>query len=280
MKLYRRCLALLTALMLLLPLTACAEETAPVLQIHQIEVGCADAYLFRLGDVSIMMDGGNDTNRTPDQLMTYLRAADIGTLDAYIVTHYHDDHSGNLNLILGEFGDENTIVYGPSQEVRKVYQPLAAGVYQPLLDGDEVTIGGIHIQCVGPKQVRQEGRINQDSLNVLITYGQRRYLFTGDFAHSGQYLDEYREVVKDVDVLKFPHHGMEPFAIGEKTFQLVSPDVVLMPGGGSYKCRQFCEKNGFTGEFFDNGDGNVVILSDGETMEIFTLVEPGQFADK
>lgn len=277
---YTRCLALIMALLMLLSLTASAEEIAPVLQIHQIEIGCADAYLFRLDDVTIMMDGGNDTGRTPDALMEYLRAADIGTLDAYIVTHYHDDHSGNLNLILGEFGDDDTIVYGPSQEVRKIYQPMAAGAYQPMLDGDEVTIGGIQIKCLGPKQVRQEGRINQDSLNVLITYGQRRYLFTGDHAHSDQFLGKYSELVKDVDVLKFPHHGMEPFAIGARTFQLVSPDVVLMPGGGSYKCRQFCKENGFTGEFYDNGSGHVVILSDGESMEIFTQVELGQFADK
>lgn len=274
---------LLTLLLTLLPvlllaLPAVAEEAPVRFEVHQIEVGCADAYLFRLGDITIMMDGGNDTGRKPDKLMEYLRASGIDTLDAYIVTHYHDDHSGNLNLILSEFGDENTIVYGPSRELRSIYQPLAAGVYQQMTDGLEVTLGELHILCIAPRQVRNEGRTNQDSLNVLMTYGQHRYLFTGDHAQSDQFLGPYKDVVKDVDVLKFPHHGMQPFAIGERTFRLVSPDIVLMPGSNSAGCRTFCAQNGFKGDFYDNGAGNVVIFSDGETMEVVKNAAPGQFA--
>jgi len=280
MRLYKSCLMLLLTLLLALS-PALAEEEAPLLQVHQIEIGCADAYLFIHGDTVIMMDGGNDTGHTPDKLMEYLRAAGFGKLTAYIVTHYHDDHAANLNLILEEFGDENTIVYGPSSVINQAYDPLANGSYQQLRDGDSVTIGALKVKCVGPRELRQEGRMNADSLNVLITYGEHDMLFTGDFIWSNNVLDKYPDLLRDIEVFKFPHHGLEPYSIGPRALRQLNPDYILLPGSNSPVVLGFARQNGFTGELIDNGDGNTVLFSDGkEMMTVHTLCEPGKFADK
>lgn len=67
------------------------------------------------------------------------------------------------------------------------YAPLANGaIYQQMKDGDELTIGGwLTVNCVGPETVKNNGNQNMDSLNFVLTYGQKRMLFTGDYAASG-----------------------------------------------------------------------------------------------
>lgn len=280
----QRCLALLAALMLLpLPFAhASAEEEPLQFQLHQVNIGCADAYLLLIGDVAIMIDGGNDTGVRPDRLMTYLRAAGFDHLTAYIVTHYHDDHAGNLLLIMDEFGDENTVVYGPSESLPSRLQPLPTGTYAQMREGDQLTIGPLSILCIGPSVLTQEGGANVDSLNFIVTYGSRRYLFTGDFAHSAAYLEKYADAVRDVDVLKFPHHGLErkdkePFYISEQALRFVNPTIIVTPGAYA-KVSMYVRKLALPSLCYGNGDGNFIIYSDGESLDVVTGVEPGQYA--
>lgn len=273
---YKRWLALLAALLMLLAPAALAEETAQF-QLHQISIGCADAYLILNGDVAIMIDGGNDSGKGPDVMMNYLRAAGFDRLTAYIVTHYHADHAGNLELIMAEFGDENTIVYGPSETLPEELFTLPTGEYRQMRLDDQFSIGNLSIHCLGPENITKNGHTNVDSLNFLVTYGSRRFLFTGDFAQSGLYLERYAEVVADVDVLKFPHHGLEPFYIGERTLQLVNPSIVLVPGSAAMAA-YFVRKNCPDAMVYGNDHRFFIIYSDGDSLDMISDVEPGQFA--
>ena len=99
----KKLLALMLAL-LLVPAAFAEAPAAPLLQVHQLMIGFADAYLIRLGDVDILMDGGNANPKTPtDDVVSYLRDAGVDTLDAVIITHWHLDHCMNLNAALAEF---------------------------------------------------------------------------------------------------------------------------------------------------------------------------------
>lgn len=276
---YKRLLATLSALMTLFVSVAAAEEPLQF-QLHQISIGCADAYLILIGDIAIMIDGGNDTNKTPDAMMAYLRAAGFERLTAYIVTHYHDDHAGNLNLIMEEFGDEHTILYGPSETLPDKYLPLPCGQYRQMKDNEKLTIGALDIHCLGPQKLTENGGTNVDSLNFLITYGSRKFLFTGDYAHSGAYLEQYADVVRNVDVLKFPHHGLEPMYIGERTLRMVNPSIVLVPGAAA-KAIAFVRKNDLDrATVYGNNYNNFIIYSDGQSLDVVTDVAPGQYAHK
>lgn len=276
-KLMRAALALLVALSLLLG-TSVAEEK-PVLQIHQINVGCADCYLIICGDTSFVIDCGIDQEKTAPKVDEYLAKAGIDTLDACFITHYHRDHARNMNRVLNGFGDENTIVYGPTPAMHRDFGPIATGEYRQLKNYDELDLGGIHLTCVGPTKPVGAGAVNKDSLNILLTYGSRRILFTGDYVRSVDIIEQHRELVENVDVLKFPHHGIEPFCVDAWVVKIMNPELILVPAqfGGNVE-RLLRQRKMTETTVIDTGKGDVVVLTDGESLEVFTHVEMGQFA--
>lgn len=275
----RRLTAIITALLLLFG-RASGEESPALLQVHQIAIGQADAYLIRCGDTAVMIDGGNAKNHTPDDLMDYLEQAGFDSLDACIVTHYHTDHAGNLNLLLSEFGREDTQVFGPTKALDKRYLPLAAGEYLPMRDGDKLTIGPLTFTCVGPATVDHKGSDNEDSLNILMTYGKRTFLFTGDAVRSQSVMRRHGALLKNIDVLKFPHHGIQPFAIDETALKELNPKVILVPGLSGWGVQDLAWKNGLRAEVYAANEGHVVILSDGNSLEVMADVQPGQVAQR
>ena len=289
----RKIIALLLVL-LMIPV-AFAEETAPIMEVHQFDLGYADGYFIRCGDTEIMIDGGNPNPKAPtDDVVNTLRALGLKELDVYIATHWHLDHCMNMNNILAEFGTDATVTYGASAEPVDVIEnegrkyelgPLAAGTYQQMKVDDVIQMGPLTFTCIGPDEMAQDGRCNSDSLNFVIQYGTRRMLFTGDYAQSGEINKRHPELCKDVDVLKFPHHGGKPYEIGNIACRNVSPEYVLVPSQlNNYQIYQFIRNNGVPVErdkVLTNRAGHVVLVTDGgEYLTAFTDQNPADWAPK
>ena len=290
----KKIIALLFVLMLL-PIASLAEEASPILEVHQMNLGYADGYFIRCGDIEMMIDGGNPNPKSPtDDVVNTLRALGCTELDVYIVTHWHLDHCMNMNNILAAFGGDATVTYGASSEpVDELdYEgrmipigPVVKGAYQQMKVDDVLQVGQLTITCIGPDEMSQNGRSNPDSLNFVIQYGTRRMLFTGDYAQSGEINKRYPELCKDVDVLKFPHHGGEPYLIGNIACRNVSPEYVLVPSQlNNYRIYQFLRNNGVPIErdnVLTNRAGHVVLLTDGgEYIEALTEQNPADWAPK
>ena len=289
----KKIIALLLVL-LMIP-DAFAEETAPIMEVHQFNLGYADGYFIRCGDMEIMIDGGNPNPKAPtDDVVNTLRALGLKELDVYIATHWHLDHCMNMNNILAEFGTDATVTYGASSEPVDVIEnegrkydlgPLAAGTYQQMKVDDVIQMGPLTFTCIGPDEMAQNGRCNSDSLNFVIQYGTRRMLFTGDYAQSGEINKRHPELCKDVDVLKFPHHGGKPYEIGNIACRNVSPEYVLVPSQlNNYQIYQFIRNNGVPVErdkVLTNRAGHVVLVTDGgEYLTAFTDQNPADWAPK
>lgn len=289
----KKIIALLLVL-LMIPV-AFAEETAPIMEVHQFDLGYADGYFIRCGDTEIMIDGGNPNPKAPtDDVVNTLRALGLKELDVYIATHWHLDHCMNMNNILAEFGTDATVTYGASAEPVDVIEnegrkyelgPLAAGTYQQMKVDDVIQMGPLTFTCIGPDEMAQNGRCNSDSLNFVIQYGTRRMLFTGDYAQSGEINKRHPELCKDVDVLKFPHHGGKPYEIGNIACRNVSPEYVLVPSQlNNYQIYQFIRNNGVPVErdkVLTNRAGHVVLVTDGgEYLTAFTDQNPADWAPK
>lgn len=106
----KQLLAALLLLTLLLPFAAAekkteAEQTLPMLELHQVTLGCADGYLIRFGNTTVLIDGGEAWPNKPERLFPqYLEAVGVTHVDVYIVTHWHLDHCMNVNYILERWG--------------------------------------------------------------------------------------------------------------------------------------------------------------------------------
>ena len=289
----KKIIALLLVL-LMIPV-AFAEETAPIMEVHQFNLGYADGYFIRCGDTEIMIDGGNPNPKAPtDDVVNTLRALGLKELDVYIATHWHLDHCMNMNNILAEFGTDATVTYGASQVPPDTMDyegrdfpvgSVVVGTYQQMKVDDVLQIGPLTFTCIGPDKLAQNGRCNSDSLNFVIQYGTRRMLFTGDYAQSGEINKRHPELCKDVDVLKFPHHGGKPYEIGNIACRNVSPEYVLVPSQlNNYQIYQFIRNNGVPVErdkVLTNRAGHVVLVTDGgEYLTAFTDQNPADWAPK
>lgn len=278
-KMIRAALVLLVALSLLCGIAF--AESLPVLQVHQINVGCANAYLLICGDTKVMIDGGTEHIAKRNEMLDYVRMAGVDRLDACIVTHYHGDHVGNIQEILGAFGDKNTVVYGPTEEMAYNYRPLVTGVYRQMKNFDEVTIGDVHFTCEGPDTIDGKGGVNRDSLNIVLTYGSRRWMFTGDFVRGQSVIRDHRALVTEIDVFQFPHHGLKPYCVDPWAVKVFQPEIILVPGVSAWNVRDMlCQNYIPEAEVLDYSKGHVVILSDGDSLDVHTKVAPGQYAGK
>ena len=257
-----------------------------LLRIHQINIGCADAYLLTLGETVVLVDCGSDItepialhyHNTP--LFEYLGGSGIDHVDAHIVTHWHNDHDYNVNYIGEIYGRAETVVYGPSPALYDELQPLAAGSYQQMKEGDRLNIGGIDLLCISPawKEIIPGDR-NIDSLNFIITYGKVRILFTGDYMQR-TLLQRWKEEIDNIDIISFPHHGIRLNEVPVEVYKLVNPRLVLIPGNSYGEVRNFAIHTCYIGKnavYLCGMDGHILCTTDGESIWYQTNVVPGTF---
>ena len=257
-----------------------------LLRLHQINIGCADAYLLTLGDIVILVDCGTDSTVPIAQsvhnipLFEYLAASGIDHVDYHFVTHWHNDHDYNVNMLGKLYGTENTVVYGNSAALYHELDPLYIGTYKQLVDGDRLTVGALDILCVGPEYFDKiPGDRNRDSLNFIVTYGDVRIMFTGDYIQDSL-RKRWPEEIREIDVFSFPHHGIRLHEQSAAVYKIIDPRLILIPGNErgtvrSYAIHDAGAVNSEDAVYLCARDGNVLINTDGKNIWYATEVEPG-----
>ena len=285
-------------LLLILALASCCPgasgmaESGPdpereLLRLHQINIGSGDAYLMTVGGIVILVDCGTNItvpisdNAGNPPLFDYLAASGIDHVDVHFVTHWHNDHCYNVDLLSALYGTEDTVVYGPSAEILKALSPLPFGTYRQLKDGDRLTVGPLDILCVSPPfKENLSGQSNSQSLNFIVTYSDIRIMFTGDFM-DWSLLRRWGDTLADIDILSFPHHGINnPIAVTEPVYKLVNPHLILVPGGERGIVRDFALNRAYAQTdpvILCTKDGNILVSTDGTGIWTATQVEPGTF---
>lgn len=292
----RRFAAILLVILCLAGAAACAaaeeEQTRHdppgVLRLHMIDIGCGDAYLLTVDDLVLLIDCGTDStlpiashvyNRP---LFEYLAASGIDHVDAHIVTHWHNDHCYNVDTLAEMYGTEDLVVYGVSKELYKELAPLPVGTYRQVKDGDRFEIGPLGILCVGPEyRDNRDGTHNIDSLNFVMTYRDIRFFFSGDYV-DWTVLKRWKDEIADIDVLDFPHHGMEPLYMTKNCMKQINPRVITITSRTRGVVNSFCKQCGLAEEpillsVLDKT--NAQIITDGTGLWYATNVQAGEFPD-
>jgi competence protein ComEC len=157
--------------------------------------------------------GGRDAGR--DVVAPYLAKTGAGRLDALVVTHAHDDHSGGLAAVVAATTPREILVSrGVLDEPRCaaiLETARQAGVdVREARPGDVLWAGGgdtvrvVATLCGDAANAPPE---NDRSLIVAASLGGLRLLFTGDIEKAGEasLLETGRSIT--ADILKVPHHG-------------------------------------------------------------------------
>ena len=193
------------------PTSATVNTDADLLTIHYIDVGQADSILLECGGEYMIIDGGN---REDGQLVvTYLQDQGVEELRYVVCTHAHEDHVGGLPSVLAVYPVDNILsptrtysskifddfMYYADQQRQEVQIPSA---------GDRFTLGTADVTVLGP--VDSYAETNDTSIVLMVTFGDTRFLFTGDMeiAAENDMMDYWgSDFDWNIDVLKVGHHG-------------------------------------------------------------------------
>ncbi len=190
--------------------TTAPEETEDeeLLFVHFIDVGQADCTLLKYGDTEILIDGGNAADGMT--VTNYLYSLGVEELELVINTHAHEDHVGGLATVARKFAiDEIWASESPSYSSAFNSFSYYAQLQGVSIDYPEVgqtyTVDGLTLTVLGP--VAEYDDVNNTSLVILVEFGERRFLFTGDMERDAEQdlLDSGADV--HADVLKVGHHG-------------------------------------------------------------------------
>lgn len=208
----RRIFAVILLICVVLTMAGCSKIGGDsTFSIRFIDVGQGDCALIECDGHYMLIDGG-DTS-AGDKVYSVLVENDIKHLDILVASHLHADHIGGLIKALTyatkiDLTISNTD-YSDTEVFRKFNHELSingSSITVPDI-GDKYKLGSAVVEVIDV--CAEEGN---DSLVLLITYGDTRFLFTGDIEDAAQtrisdrYQNESDEPFK-IDLIKMPHHG-------------------------------------------------------------------------
>lgn len=183
------------------------------MKVHFIDVGQGDSIFIELPNTKTMLIDAAE-NEYADRITNYIYSCGYNTLDYVVVTHPHSDHTADMvavrmSDVIGAFNVENVIL-SPATHTTKSYTNMLKAIDD---SGAKVKIGvaGTEIFSDGDLSAvviapvtEDYSDLNNSSVMVMLTYGSRKFLFTGDAENS-----EENTITADIDcdVLKVGHHG-------------------------------------------------------------------------
>ena len=177
--------------------------------IHFIDVGQADAALIECDGRYMLIDGGNKGDS--DVLYTVLKNAGVQKLDIVVGTHAHEDHIGGLpgafsyttaDLTLCSVTEYDSDAF---RDFKRYADERGGGITVPAV-GDSYMLGSAVVSILG---VNSAAGDNNGSIVLLITYGDTKFLFTGDAEREAEQAILASGADLSVDVLKVGHHGSD-----------------------------------------------------------------------
>lgn len=206
-------------------------EGAQLLEIFFPPVYGCDAAVVRFGDHTMLIDCAGNQWKTVRKALDQLGVTE---LDYAVNSHPDADHIGGFDHVLAEVPAGEFLLGFPEDHdsgdpVRfEVYEALHALSipFRRVQDGDTLDFGGVQI-TVHQRTNEHLPRVNNKSVMLMIQYGERRILFTGDIQKDTQLLLAAEAETLDLraDILKHPHHGYEPMQDG--FLEMVSPELVV-----------------------------------------------------
>lgn len=176
--------------------------------IHFIDVGQADAALVECDGHYMLIDGGN--REDSDLIYTVLKNKNISHLDIVVGTHPHEDHIGGIAGAFNFADADLTLCSTDSYDsevfnnFKKYADEKGNGIVIPNIK-DTYLLGSAVIDIIGVNT--DTDNTNNTSIVLMITYGETKFLFTGDIEKETEKILTEAGTDLSATVLKVGHHG-------------------------------------------------------------------------
>ncbi len=249
------------------------------LTVHYIDVGQGDAALIMAptGE-NMLIDAGPGSSE--DELITYLDALGLQTIDYFVLTHPDEDHIGGADLVFSEY-TVSTVILPDCEKDTKAYENLENAITAEGCERKEPVAGeqftfceGVNVTVLAPIS-EEYADVNDYSVVLRIDYYETSFLFTGDAHEKSEYemIERFTKGQLDCDVLKVGHHGSSSSS-SLAFLKAVTPEFAIISCGKDNKYGH--PHNEVTDRLTDEDVpfyrtdilGSVVVTSDGKTARI------------
>lgn len=283
----RKKLSVLIALILMVICCACTDSSTSIsrdssFSITFIDVGQGDSALVECDGRYMLIDGGEV--QAGNKVYQVLEERGVDKLDILAMSHLHSDHIGGLIKALTYAQSIGITISNANESKSDIFKKVE---YQLGIDETEITVPHVgdkyQLGSAWVEVIDVASSDANDSLVLLITYGDTRFLFTGDIEYQGQkricdkYMNEPNQEFK-VDLIKMPHHGSYENGDITRLLSTFMPDYAIIScgEGNSYghphrETLEALDNKAFKAKVYrTDKDGDITVKSDGKKLSVQT----------
>lgn len=177
-----------------------------------LDVGQGDAILVQSGWRTLLVDTGPD----PATLRKALGRRGVRRIDALVLTHAHDDHTGGLAGLRGVYRPRWIGIPGVDGAERDMRSAVEEALgsdegsrVRGLRQGQRFAVGRATVEVLWPPKGLNRATANDTSVVLHVSYGEFDAVLTGDAESLVQDTLKRSGWLRPVEVLKVPHHGSD-----------------------------------------------------------------------
>lgn len=249
------------------------------LVIRLLDVGQGDAALIHLPDGGAILIDSGDRGAPTNELLKRYR---VKALDLVIATHPHTDHIGDMREVMRQFRVKEFWDAGVAYSTR-TYTDMLQEIKDRRIrfftpkKGETRRFGRVTVEVLHPAPDWPNDNANNASLVVRLSFGNKRFLFTGDAElESWQQMIGSERANMRADMLKAAHHGSSD-GTDETVLDAVRPSIYTISCaiGNEFhhphpKVIGLLERRPGIKVFRTDLQGTITAVCDGETIEMHT----------